>query len=116
MATSIFAIIGVLIASFIGACGALLLKKGSGTLKKNVWGLLKNYNLILGIGAYAVSSFIFIPLLKYGDLSVLYPTASATYLWVILFSIKFLDEKMNYHKWLGVISIIMGIFLIGLGS
>jgi len=59
---------------------------------------------------------IFIPALRGGDLSVLYPFVSLSYIWVMLLSIKMLGEKMTKLKWLGILLIISGVSLIGLGS
>lgn len=116
MTTSIYSIIAVLIASVIGAFGALFLKKGANNLRFNFWKLIRNHFLILGVAAYGISTIIFIPALKFGELSILYPLVSTTYIWVILLSIKYLNEKMNKYKWLGIILIVFGVTLIGLGS
>lgn len=116
MVTSIYSIIGVLIASVLGAFGALYLKKGADRLKFNFWKILKNYYLIGGIICYGLSTLIFIPSLKYGELSILYPLVSVGYIWVIILSIIYLKEKMNTYKWLGIMSIIFGVILIGFGS
>ncbi|MBS3113291.1 EamA family transporter [Candidatus Woesearchaeota archaeon] len=116
MKTSIYAIIGVFIASLFGGIGALYLKKGSDNIKLNFWKLIKNYDLIKGILCYGFSTLLFIPSLKFGELSVLYPITSFTYIWVILFSLIFLNERMNKYKWLGLILIVIGVILIGIGS
>ena len=115
MTTSVFAIIGVLAASFIGAFAALLLKKGS----KNVVGvtsLVYNKKIIMGVILYGMSTVLFLPALKYGELSVLYPFVATTYIWVSILSINFLGEKMNIYKWSGIFLIIAGVIFIGLGS
>jgi uncharacterized membrane protein len=59
---------------------------------------------------------LFIPALKGGDLSVLYPFVALAYIWVSLLSVKFLGEKMNKFKWLGIALIIIGVSFIGIGS
>ena len=82
MKTSIYAIIGVFIASLFGGIGALYLKKGSDNIKLNFWKLIKNYDLIKGILCYGFSTLLFIPSLKFGELSVLYPITSFTYIFV----------------------------------
>ena len=84
MTTSIFSIVAILIACVIGAFGALYLKKGAGDFSFNLKKLIKNKNLIKGFFFYAVSTVIFIPSLKYGDLSVLYPLVSTAYAWTII--------------------------------
>jgi uncharacterized membrane protein len=69
-----------------------------------------------GIGFYGVSTAMFIPALKGGELSVLYPLVALTYVWVSLLSVKFLNEKMNKMKWIGILLILFGVTLIGIGS
>lgn len=116
MATQLWAIGLVLTATLIGAFGPILLKKGSDAFGLSVRALLRNYNIIGGVFLYGLSSLLFIPALRGGDLSILYPFVSINYVWVSLLSIKFLNERMNKLKWLGVVLIIGGVSLIGLAS
>ena len=116
MTTHLWAMGLVLIAAFIGSLGSIFLKKGSGKKLFSVSGLLTNYALIIGVLIYGLSSIFFIPALRGGELSVLYPLASTGYVWTCLLYIKFLDEKMNRYKWLAIIFIIVGISFIGFGS
>ena len=116
MTTSILAIIVINFCSILGALGALYLKKGTSTLSFSILSLIKNKNIIIGILIYAISTVFFIPALKFGDLSVLYPFVATTYVWGTIFSIKFLKEKMNIYKWIGLILIIIGVTFTGLGS
>lgn len=116
MAAELWAIGLVVLGTLVGAFGPILLKRGSGSFGLSVRALTKNYNLIAGIFLYGLSSIIFIPALRGGDLSVLYPIVSVNYIWVSLLSVKFLGEKMNKLKWLGIFLIIVGVSLIGLAS
>ena len=116
MATQLWAIATVFFATIIGAFGALYFKIGSETISLDIKKLIKNYKLILGFLFYGVSSIFFIIALTGGELSVIYPFCAATYIWVCLLSMKFLNEKMNKLKWLGIITVIIGITLIGLGG
>jgi len=116
MATQLWAIAMVLFATIIGAFGALYFKIGSETVSLDIKKLIKNYKLILGFLFYGISSIFFVIALTGGELSALYPISAASYIWVCLLSMKFLDEKMNKLKWLGIITIIIGITLIGIGG
>ena len=116
MQTQMWAIALVISATFIGAIGPILLKRGSGRFSLNPFAQIKNRSLIGGIFFYVLSSLLFIPALRGGDLSVLYPLVSVSYIWVSLLSVKFLGEKMGALKWIGVFLIIVGVSLIGLGS
>ncbi len=116
MATALWAMGLVVLATFVGAIGPILLKKGAGKFSLNPLTQLRNYSLIAGVLTYCLSSLIFIPALRGGELSVLYPLVSIGYVWVCLLSVKLLNEKMGTLKWVGIFLIIVGVSLIGLGS
>ena len=116
MATQLWAIMLVLLATLIGAFGPILLKKASARKLSRISSLIKNYYLFGGVSLYAIGTMMFIPALKGGDLSILYPFVSVTYIWVSLLSVKFLGEKMNKYKWIGITFIILGVTFIGIGS
>ncbi len=115
MQTQLWAVGLVLLGSLLGSFGPILLKKASGKSFK-IKDIIKNYYLIGGFLLYGVGTVLFIPALKGGELSVLYPLVATTYIWVSLWSVKFLKEKMNKQKWIGVLLIIIGVVFIGLGA
>jgi len=106
----------VIIATLVGAFGPILLKKASAKKLSKISSLIKNYHLMGGVALYGLGTLLFIPALKGGDLSILYPFVSLTYIWISLLSVKFLGEKMNLWKWGGVGLIIVGVSFIGIGS
>ncbi len=112
----IIGIILVLVSTLFAAVGALLLKKSSAKFSFNIKRIIKNRYLLIGIIVYFASSLFFIPALKFGDLSLLYPFASLGYIWTALLSIRFLREKMNNFKWIAILLIIVGVSFIGFGS
>ena len=116
MATQPWAIGLVIFGTLAGAFGPILLKKASAKSLSKLSSLATNYNLFGGVGLYAIGTILFIPALKGGELSVLYPFVALSYIWVSLLSIKFLGEKMNKYKWIGIALIIMGVSFIGFGS
>ena len=116
MATQLWAIGLVILGTFVGAFGPILLKKASARKLSKISSLIKNYYLFGGISLYAIGTVLFIPALKGGDLSVLYPFVSLAYIWVSLLSVKFLGEMMNKYKWVGIALIILGVTFIGIGS
>lgn len=116
MATQLWAILLVMLATLVGAFGPILLKKASARKLSRISSLIKNYHLFGGVSLYALGTMMFIPALRGGDLSILYPFVSLTYIWVSLLSVKFLGESMNKYKWLGVTLIIAGVSFIGFGS
>ena len=116
MSSTQLAFLLVLAATIIGSFGALLFKMASKSIKKNLMSFFTNKFLYLGGSLYVLSTVFFIPALKYGDLSFVYPMTSLTYVWVTLLSANFLGEKVTYQKIIGIGSIICGITIIGFGS
>jgi uncharacterized membrane protein len=116
MTTALWAIGLVLVADIIGAFGPIFLKRASDSFSFNLTKLIKNYNLIIGLICYGFGTILFIPALKGGDLSVLYPLVAVSYALVCLYSVKMLKEKMNALKWIGISLIMVGVMFIGLGS
>jgi len=116
MTTELWAVGLVLIGSIIGAFGPIFVKKASDSFSLNIKKIIQNKNLILGLSCYAFGTIVFIPALKGGDLSILYPLVSIGYVLTCLYSIKLLKEKMNKLKWLGIILIMIGVAFIGIGA
>jgi len=116
MTTQLWAIGLVVLASLVGAFGPILLKKASEKRLSKIKSLATNYHLFGGVALYGFGTILFIPALKGGDLSVLYPFVALSYIWVSLLSVKFLGEKMNKIKWIGISLIIIGVTFIGIGS
>jgi len=103
----------VLLAGLIGGLGPVYLKKGADAVTFGEWSTIyKNKFLIIGILVYSLSTILFIPALKGGDLSVLYPLVGLVYVWASIYAIFILGEKMTKWKWLGIIIVIMGAALI----
>jgi uncharacterized membrane protein len=116
MQTKLWAVGLVLLAALIGSFGPILLKKASKGFRLNIKALITNYYLIGGVAFYGIGTVLFIPALRGGELSTLYPIVSTTYIWVSLLSLKLLNEKMSRVKWLGILLIIVGVSFIGFGS
>jgi len=117
MQTELWAVLLVVIAGIIGAFGPIYLKKGSALIdKKKLSTIYKNKFLMWGILIYGISTIMFIPALKGGDLSVLYPLVGLDYVWVCVYSIFMLKERMTMLKWMGIITIVIGVTFIGIGA
>ena len=78
MTTPLWTIVVVLVACVIAAFGALFLKMGSAKILFNIKTIIYNKKLLFGIVAYGIATIMFIPALKYGELSVLYPFAATS--------------------------------------
>ena len=116
MRTQLWAMGLTLLATTMGSLGPFFLKRASSTFSLTFKGIFKNTPLLAGIAFYALGTILFIPALKGGELSVLYPLVALVYVWVSLLSMRFLGEKMNAVKWIGIILILTGVALIGIGG
>ncbi|MEK6887272.1 MAG: EamA family transporter [Nanoarchaeota archaeon] len=99
----------MVLASFFAALGQLSLKIGAMKIKKSVNSLLKNPVLLFGVFFYGLSSIVSLFAVKDANLTALYPFASLNYVWVSVLSMRFLKEKMNKYKWIGIFLIIIGV-------
>ncbi|MBI2653667.1 EamA family transporter [Candidatus Woesearchaeota archaeon] len=116
MATKLWAALLVLFTTLLTSSAQILWKIGSAALKPDLMSVLTNYPIIAGLFLYAIGGTLLILSFRGGEVSVLYPIIATSYVWVSFLSIWFLGETMNFFKWLGVITIIAGIALIGYGS
>lgn len=106
----------VFIASFIGSFGALFLKAGAGRLHDGLRYLVLNPKLILGVVLFVASSIAYVVGIRKGELSVLYPLVSLSYIWALLWSRLFLKEPLTRNKFYGLGLIVLGIVFIGLAK
>jgi drug/metabolite transporter (DMT)-like permease len=105
----------VLVASFIGSFGAVMLKLGAVELNKGFWHIL-NAKLGAGVALFLASSYFFVAGIRHGELSVLYPMVSLGYIWTLLWARLIFKEAYTRQKFLGLALILLGVFFVGLGS
>lgn len=116
MNTPASSIAWVTFGSFIGSWGAVGFKAGAKRLEISVVGLLKNWQLSVGVAAYLLSSVFFVVGLRRGELSILFPMVSTGYIWSTLWSRLVFDEPITRGKMLGLGLILVGCVLLGLGN
>jgi len=114
MKTELWAMELVVLGTIIGSFGPLLLKVGMDNRELTIYNILFNVKVISGIIIYLISSFFFVFALKGGQLSVLYPLVSFSYIWVTINSRIFLKEKIGRYKIIGIFFIILGIIIISI--
>ena len=116
MNTPLRSMLLIFAASFIGSFGALFLKAGAAKLHGGLRYLFFNAKLALGVALFMGSSLLYVLGLKQGELSVLYPLVSLSYIWALLWSRLFLKEPFTRHKFYGLALILVGIVFIGIGK
>ncbi|MCS7042702.1 MAG: EamA family transporter [Bryobacteraceae bacterium] len=77
--------------------------------------LLTNWHLWAGLSLYGVSTGLLILALRDGELSLLYPVISLTYVWVTVLSVLVFHEKLTGPKVAGIATICCGVALLGKG-
>ena len=116
MATALWAIGLIICTSFFSASGTFFIKLASPEMTLNMKKLIRNWKLLLGLFLYGISTLLALAAFRGGELSVLYPFIALQYVWTNILSKKYLAEKINGLKWLGIVLIFIGVSLIGLGA
>lgn len=105
----------VFTASVVGSFGAVFLKLGAAELTGSILSFL-NWRLAFGVALFLGSSVFYALGIKGGQLSVLYPMVSLGYIWTLVWSRLFFREALTKQKFMGLGLILLGVFLVGMGS
>lgn len=105
----------IIICTVLTTAAQLSFKLGSTTLDFSLENSLFNIYLVIGLVFYGMAAVLFIFALRLGELSVLYPLWSLSFVWVTLASMFLLKETISFREWLGIGAIVTGVSLIGLG-
>ncbi len=106
----------VIIATFFTTVANLSFKLGSGKEGVYLLGFPINLMIFVGFCAYGISALLFLRALRNGDLSVLYPLWSLSFVWIFLVSKFVLNESISLFNWAGLIFIVSGVSLVGRGK
>jgi multidrug transporter EmrE-like cation transporter len=108
----------VVIFTLISAVAQACLKTGATALGTGptIRGILTDVPLIGGLALYGVGTVLMILALRHGELSVLWPVISLSYVWVTIISVVWFHEPMNLPKVAGVAVIISGVAILGRGA
>jgi drug/metabolite transporter (DMT)-like permease len=102
--------------TLFGAVAQILIKKGMGHFKPELWALLTNWQLIAGYFLYGINTLLMVLALKHGEMSRLYPIIALTYVWTTLLSYTLLGEHPNLYKNIGIAIIVIGVAVMGRGG
>jgi drug/metabolite transporter (DMT)-like permease len=112
----------VVLFTLLAATAQMLMKSGTNsmgphpTLFAFVMDLATNVPLIGGLALYGIGTAMMIVALKHGELSLLYPIISLSYVWVAILSVLLFHEAMNGLKIAGICVIVTGVAILGRGS
>jgi drug/metabolite transporter (DMT)-like permease len=104
----------VFFCTIIGAVAQIFFKLGANHLSKPTpVQILTSPTLLLGYSLYGISTMLLVLALRRGQLSLLYPIISLTYVWVTLLSMMIFKETLNFYKALGLVIIVFGVAVLG---
>lgn len=100
--------------TLLGAVAQVLMKVGSAVLASaDFRTIATSLALLAGYSLYGLSTVLLVLALRDGQLSVLYPVVSLTYVWVTVLSVMIFQESLNVFKVLGVATIMLGVAILG---
>jgi drug/metabolite transporter (DMT)-like permease len=93
----------------------VFLKKASAHLHKGFLHIV-SFNSAFGVALFLVSSIFYLKGISHGQLSVLYPMVSLSYVWAVFWGKLFFHEEFSKQKFLGLGLVLGGVVFLGLGS
>jgi drug/metabolite transporter (DMT)-like permease len=108
----------ILLFTFLAATAQVLWKYGTVRLGDHptLTILITDVPLIAGLAIYGLGAILMIIALKHGELSVLYPLISLSYVWVAILSVLLFHESMPVAKIAGICIIMAGVATLGRGA
>jgi len=104
----------VFLCTLFGVAAQYLIKSGASTLNSgSIAEMVTNPPLVIGYSLYGISFALLTLALRDGELSLLYPVISLTYVWVTLLSYFVFHESLNPFKVIGIAIICTGVGLLG---
>lgn len=111
--------------TILGAVAQILIKVGMSPahLDPNVkgivplvWALVTDVPLVAGYFCYGLFTVAMVLALREGELSKLFPIIALTYVWVTLLSYWLLHDTPNLYKNAGIVTIVIGVAILGQGG
>ena len=82
------------------------------TLLATILRFATSWQIVIGVGFYVFSLFLYLKLLSLGELTRIYPAVvSYMFIMLLIFGGLFLKESVTFTKVLGIAIIVLGIFL-----
>ena len=108
----------MVIFTVIAAIGQTYMKAGASRLSEKISLdiLIADTPLQIGLVLYCAGALLVVLALRHGELSVLYPVISLSYVWVAILAVSVFHESMTASKVLGIAAIIAGVAILGGGK
>ena len=104
----------VFFCTLIGAAAQVFFKLGANGLERTTpIDVFTNPALLIGYSLYGASTMLLILALRRGQLSLLYPVISLTYVWVTILSVLIFHETLNVWKAIGLTAVVSGVGVLG---
>lgn len=104
----------VFLCTLLGAAAQVFMKTGAIMLSRPTpIQILTNLPLLFGYALYGLSTILLVLALRKGQLSILYPIISLTYVWVTILSLLIFKESMNSFKLAGLAIVMLGVAVLG---
>ena len=111
----------VLISVLLGVLGQLSLKQGMKNIgnfeirdftTSKIFKLIEEKFVVIGIALYAIATLFWLVILSKAELSFAYPMLALGYILIAIFSKIFFNENISLIRFLGILLISIGIFLL----
>lgn len=93
----------------------VFLKKASKDLHRSFWNIV-NLDFVFGVVLFVLSSLVYITGIRHGQISVLYPMVSLSYVWALLWARLFFHEPFTRNKLVGLALVLVGVSMVSLSS
>ena len=103
-------------ATLLSASAQILMKIGMQHFTLNLLAILTNLPLIAGYALYGLFTLLMVLALREGELSLMYPIISLSYVWVTALSYFVFHDTLNPLKLVGIAGIMAGVALLGRGD
>ena len=107
----------IVIACILIALAQMLFKKSLPKFELKISSILRVLfipNIVFGLFLYFIALLIYLCSLTKLELSLAYPLLSFSFIFVTIFSVFLLKEKITIKRALGILLIILGVVLVGM--
>jgi len=103
-------------ATLLSAAAQILIKTGMHHVRPDPIALLTNVPLVAGYTLYGLFTLLMVLALREGELSLMYPIISLSYVWVTALSYFIFKDTLSPLKLVGIAGIMAGVALLGRGE